>query len=356
MVPARSPSPPAANLQPAYGSESHEPTSTEQVVVPARLPSPSLPISIATKPEDAVVSSTVKSVDDAGIGLSLSDEDVTTQRRHDTIRDSLRQLNTEADSSSISDITSIISPITTPAISDIITSIFSENAPGDDDASEHGDAFKNDDIPAVPEHRTSARICSMPKPLYQGDTKARSSTRSRRPAIVPRSKVYMNGEAPGIQCQCSTRLPAVFLQMLERDPEPVDPDIGSILAQTISDYKDNLCLQHSKRLTNWALATMPHVRKAAAAANIPSPPTHFSGTSRRRSSSVPDTMRDLPPTKKRRLAESTFLFTPVAKDRMKAQDQKGSQFPWANRGGARPSHDSIGDAEFRQHVLNQLRE
>jgi hypothetical protein len=62
-------------------------------------------------------------------------------------------------------------------------------------------------------------------------------------------------------------------------------------------------------------------------------------------------MRGLPPTKKRRLAESTFLFTPVAEDRTKAQDQKGSQFPWANRGGARPSHDSIGDAEFRQHVF-----
>lgn len=111
-----------------------------------------------------------------------------------------------------------------------------------------------------------------------------------------------------------------------------------------------------KTLTNWALATMPYARKAAAAANIPSPPTYFSGTSRRRSSSVPDAMRGLPPTKKRRLAESTFLFTPVAEDRTKVQDQKGSQFPWASRGGARPSHDSIGDAEFRQHVLNQLGE
>jgi len=142
--------------------------------------------------------------------------------------------------------------------------------------------------------------------------------------------------------------------MLERDTESVTPDAGYILAQRLADYKDNLCLQHSKRLTNWALATMPHARKAAAVANNPSQPTHFSCTSRRRSSSVPDIMRNLPPTKKRRLAES--IFPPVAEERTKAQDQRGSQFPWANRGGARPSHDSISDAEFRQHVLNQLGE
>src|SRR5947207_2829921 len=67
-------------------------------------------------------------------------------------------------------------------------------------------------------------------------------------------------------------------------------------------------------------------------------------------------MRDFPPTKKRRLGKSTFLSTPVAEERTKAQDQRGSQFSWANRGAARPSHDSIGDAEFRQHVLNQLGE
>ncbi len=179
----------------------------------------------------------------------------------------------------------------------------------------------------MPEHthlRTLARIHSVPKPSYQRDTTARSSTRSKRPAAVPGSKVYMNGEAPGIQCQCSTKLPEVFLQMLERDPESVTPDAGSILAQKLADYKDNLYLQHSKRLTNWALATMPHVRKAAAAANTPSQPTHFSCTSRRRSSSVPDIMRDLPLTKKRRLAASTLLFTPAAEERAKDEDQRGS--------------------------------
>jgi len=92
-------------------------------------------------------------------------------------------------------------------------------------------------------------------------------------------------------------------------------------------------------------------------ADTPSQRGNYSCTpSRRRSSSVPDITHDLPPTKKRRVVAPQLLFTCEAEEGTKVHDQKGLQFYRPNIEGARPSHDSTGDAEFRQQVLNQLAE
>lgn len=313
----------------------------------------------------------------------ILDEDVIVRPRLDTTTDTSREsygeavdpledisasnasgIHSAAVSSVNPPISDILSPatsdITNPAISVIDTDHPSGEAPKSDDASRNGDpSTAKVSLASGTEHtylRTSTRIRSAPKPYYQDHSTTRSQTRSKRHTVPPELKDITNGETPGAQCQCSAELPEVFLQMLERGPESITPDAGSLLVQKLADYKDDLCLRHSKRLINWALAAMPQATKAALAADPPSRHTHFNcAPSRRRSSSVPDIMHDLPPTKKRRLAASSPLFMSV-EERAKAQDQRIARIPGPNKDDARASYNLAGDAEFRQQVLNQLGE
>ena len=303
-------------------------------------------------------------------------EDVIVQRTLDTVTNTSEISTPVVDDTTnhaVSRITTAITEIPSPAVSDILSSAVSDittpatsviaTSPSVEEAAED-DTPRNDDSPAAngmlvsgTEHihlRTSNRIRSTPKQSYQCHSKTRSHMRSKQPIAVRRSK-RTNGKASRIQCQCSTELPDVFLQILERGPASISPDASFVLLQKLADYDDALCPQHSKCLTRWALTTMPYAGETSTKADIPYRLNHFDCTpSRRRASSVPDIMRDLPPAKKRRLATSTLLFASPVEEYANAHDQGRLHLPWPNEGKARPSHNSASDAEFRQHVLDQL--
>jgi len=278
-----------------------------------------------------------KSTEVVDLNLATVDEDFTTRRRFDTdqqtvLPDVERMTPTiiEIPSSTASSIlssppSSAVSDITSPTTSEVAVSPFEE------EAANQFNVHSKDILASGAEQqpRTSNRIPSTQKPSYHGQSKPRSHTRSRRHTATRSS----NSEAPGIQCHCSTELPEAFLQFLERDSDTVSYGANLILLQQLAEYEDTLCLQHLKRLTKRALAAIP-----------------YTGTT----SLEADMMSDLPPAKRRRLTTSTFSAAGV--EDANVQDQATPSLVLEDEMNGRPLHNSAGDSQFRQLVLDQLTE